>query len=153
MLEITVREFLQRYENPFRTVIVHEGDTIGEILAKMIERNEERIVFVADEQNRLKGIITAGTLARHVMHEEISPNRGFLPASSIIHYLTAEHARDIMDKDVVYCKEEEPLEEAFAKMFGKKIDKTIPVVDDEMHIVDSLNIISIIAFRLKNGSE
>jgi CBS domain-containing protein len=153
MGEITVKEFLQRYENPFRTVIVRESDTIAEILAKMIEQNEERVVYVADEENRLKGIITAGTLARHVMHEEISPSKGFLPASSIIHYLTAEHARDIMVKDVVYCKADEPLEEAFAKMFGKKIDKTIPVVDDEMRIVDSLNIISIIAFRLKKGSK
>lgn len=153
MREITVKAFLERFENPFGTVIVHEDDTIEEVLAKMIAENEERIVFVVDEENRLKGVITAGRLARHVMHEEVSPSRGFLPAPSIIHYLTAEHAKDIMDKDVVYCKEEELLEEAFAKMYGKKIDKTIPVVDDEMHIVNSLNIISIIAFRLKREQD
>ena len=150
MKKITVGEFLQKFENPFQTVIVGEGNTILEVLEKMLTEKEERVVYVVDEDNRLQGIITTGKLAQHFFHEEISPSRGFHPSSSILHYLTAEQAKDIMERDVVYCTEEETLESAVAKMFGKRVKKTIPVVDNEMHIVDALNIITIMEYNLND---
>ncbi|MEA3374282.1 MAG: CBS domain-containing protein [Campylobacterota bacterium] len=152
MKKITVREFLQKFENPFRTVIVNESNTILEVLKKMLTEKEERVVYVVDAKNTLQGIITTGKLAQHFFHEEISPSCGFHPSSSILHYLTAEHAKDIMERDVVYCTEDETLEEARRKMFGKTVKKTIPVVDSEMHIIDALNIITIMEYGL-NGHD
>ena len=152
MKEITVGEFLQKFENPFQTVIVSEESTILEILETMIAEEEERIVYVVDSENRLQGVISTGKLARHFFHEEIAPESGFNPSLNILQYLTAEHAKDIMDRDVVCCTEDETLESAIAKMFGKSVKKTIPVVDSEMHILDALNIISIMEVRLNENS-
>jgi CBS-domain-containing membrane protein len=67
-----------------------------------------------------------------------------------LHYLTAEHAKDIMDRDIVYCKKEDSLEEALAKMLGKHSKKVIPVVDDQMHVIDALNVISLMELSLTN---
>ncbi len=151
MKKISVGEFLQQFKNPFRTVIVNEDDTILEVLEKMTAQEEERLVYVVDADNRLQGIISAGKLARHFFHEEIAPECGFSPSSSILNYLTAEHARDIMDRNIIYCTQDETLEEARGKMLGKTVKKVIPVVDSDMHVVDALNIITIMEFDL-NGN-
>lgn len=145
---MTVGEFLNKYRNPYKTVLISEESTIQEVLEVMIAQGEERTVYVVDAEETLRGVITTGKLAEHFFHEEIAPQSGFSPSSNIIHYLTAEHAKDIMDRDIIFCTREETLESAIAKMFGKRVKKTIPVVDDSMHVIDTLNIISIMEARL-----
>jgi CBS domain-containing protein len=146
----TVGEFLQKHENPFNLVFVHEDESIADVLKKMILSKEERLVYVVDEKKRLQGVISTGRLMQHLFHEKIAPESGFSPSANILQYLTAEHAKDIMDIDIVYCKKEESLESALRKMFGKHSKKVIPVVDDEMHVIDALNVISLMEFTLAN---
>jgi CBS domain-containing protein len=146
----SVGEFLQTYKNPFALVFVHEDETIADVLKKMILSKEERLVYVVDAKQRLQGIISTGRLVQHLFHEKIAPESGFSPSANILHYLTAEHAKDIMDRDIVYCKKEDSLEEALAKMLGKHSKKVIPVVDDQMHVIDALNVISLMELSLTN---
>lgn len=146
MKEITVGAFLQSFENPFRAVVVKESDTIRSVVETMIANKEERGVYVVDENARLSGIISVGSLTRHIMHEEVSPHTGFTPAANILHYLTAEHAGDIMECDVISCSMDELLSTVAAKMSGKKLFKMLPVVDGEGHIVDLLNILDMLEY-------
>lgn len=151
MKDMTVAEFLKKHKNPFETITVKANDEIFEVIEKMVNKKEERSVYVLDEKDQMIGIITAGKIARHFFHGEISPQRGFSPSLDILHYLTAESAKDIMNKDFVYCADKEPLEKAIEKMFSKKIYKSMPVLNDKMQITGSLNIIAVIEFLIEEG--
>lgn len=151
MKTMSVGEFLERFESPYEAVTVHEKATLSEVMETMLSHHEQRSVFVIDKEGVLKGVIAVGTLARHLLHEGIAPSRGFSPSTAILHYLTAECAGDIMDTTVHSCMMEETLEEAMGKMLGRKLYKTLPVLDAEGHIVALLSVISILEFGLNGG--
>lgn len=149
MHDLSVGSFLQQYKNPFSAVTVGLDDTIIEVVAKMIECGEERIVFVLDGEARLCGIISLGDIARHSFHEGVSPHKGYTPASSILHYLTAEHAKDIMETKTLTCMPEDSLKAVYEKMLSQAHTiKEIAVVDENDRLLDVLNLISIIGFYL-----
>ena len=150
MKEGSVGAFLEICNNPFKMVFVHEDDTIAEVLKKMLKYEEERLVCVLDAKERLKGVISVGKLIRHLFNEEITPENGFTPSANILHYLTAECAKDIMDTDVVSCTMDESLESAKAKMLSKRTKKIIPVVDEQMHVINVLNIVSLMELKLNS---
>lgn len=146
----SVGAFLQECKNPFKIVFVYEDDSISEVLKKMVLHEEERLVYVLNRDEKLKGVISMGKLVRHLFNEEVAPENGFTPSANILHYLTAETAKDIMDTDVISCTKEESLESATTKMLSKHVKKIIPVVDEEMHVVDTLNIISLMELKLSH---
>lgn len=150
MKQGSVGEFLKTCTNPFETVFVYEEDTISDVLKKMLAYKEERLVCVLDPEDRLKGVISVGKLVRHIFNEEISPENGFTPSANILHYLTAEYAKDIMDTDVVLCTMDESLESAQSKMLVKRTKKIIPVVDEDMHVINVLNIVSLMELKLNS---
>jgi CBS domain-containing protein len=153
MKAMTVGAFLKSFQNPYKAVTVPVDATLQEVLNKMLECREQRSVFVVDGEGRLIGVISVGTLARHLLHEGVSPTAGFTPSTDILRYLTAELAGDIMDRDMVYCTREEMLEAVSAKMLGKKLYKTIPVLDETMHLVDVVSVISILEYALEWDGE
>ena len=153
MKPVNVGEFLKSIDIPFHAVKVSETATLQEVTAALLEAREQRCAYVVDGEGRLCGVISVGQLARHLLHEEIAPSCGFAPSTDILHYLTAEHARDIMERDIVCCRLDETLDAAARKMLGKKIYKSLPVVDDAMHLVDTLSIVSILEFGLNNGKK
>lgn len=150
---VTVGELLQRFASPFRAVTVHEDATLQEVLDVMLQRNEQRSVYVVDGDERLHGVIAVGQLARHLLHEGIAPPSGFSPSTTILHYLTAERAKDIMEQDVVFCTPEETLEDVTQKMLGKHLYKMLPVVDDAMHLIDVISIVTVLEFVLQDGEK
>ena len=153
MKTISVGAFLQRFESPYEAVTVREEATLREVMETLLRHHEQRSVFVVDGEGVLRGVIAVGTLARHLLHEEIAPAGGFSPAPAILHYLTAECAGDIMDKTVLSCTMDEPLEEAMVKMLGKKLFKTLPVLDEKGRIVALLSVISLLEFGLDGAGE
>ena len=148
MKAISVGRFLETIENPSLPVTVNENASLQEVTDVMVRRCEQRSVFVTDDEGRLVGVIAMGELSRHLIHEGVSPHGGFSPSSAILHYLTAENAGDIMNRNVVACTPDESLEEAVNKMVGKRIYKSLPVVDGEKRIVGLLGILSVLEFRL-----
>jgi len=113
-------------------------------LDTMLRAREERSVFVTDDAGTLKGVISLGALARHFMHEGVAPQAGFSPSTDILHYLTAENARDIMQTDVASCTMDEPLESAAGKMLGERVFKLLPVLDERRRIVAVLSLVNLL---------
>lgn len=148
MKRITVGQFLNSFENPYSAVTVNKKDPLQSVMTVMLRHHEQRSVFVVDDAGSLSGVISVGELTRHLLHEGVAPHKGFSPSSAILHYMTAENAGDIMDRNVHYCTLDEPLEEAVKKMIGKKIYKSLPVVDEAHRIVDLLSILSVLEFGL-----
>lgn len=149
MKQVDVGTFLEGIDTPFEAVTVHEAATLREILDTMLRHGEERNVFVVDGEGVLKGVVSLGTLARHFMHEGVAPPNGFSSSTQILHYLTAENAADIMQKEVVFCTRDESLEAASKKMLGQQVYKELPVLDTEHRIIGTLNLISVLEFGLE----
>jgi len=148
MKSVSVGTFLEQIDVQKEAVTVREEATLREVLDKMLRSGEERSVFVVDGEGVLKGVISLGALARHFVHEGIAPQDGFSPATDILHYLTAEDARDIMTKEVAYCTMDEPLEAAAHKMLGREVYKLLPVLDEAQRIVGVLDLTSVLEFAL-----
>jgi CBS domain-containing protein len=153
MKSVTVGEFLKRFENPFEAVTVEETATLQEAMEMLLRHHEERSLFVLDEAKHVTGVISVGTLARHLLHEEVAPPSGFSPSTTILTYLTAERAKDIMTREVVCCTMDDTIESVAKKMLGKPLYKMLPVVDEAMHLIDVISIISILEFGVKNDNE
>lgn len=92
-------------------------DTIHDALFH-INENSKGVVFVVDDNDVLKGIITDGDV-----------RRGLLNGASL-----SENVSKIMSKKFVYAKEGETVEALFRK-FDYRI-KIIPIVNDKMQIID-----------------
>lgn len=148
-----IEEFLNAYKNPFVTVFVNENDTIIYVLQMMKENREDRLVYVLNSSKALVGIISMGKLARHVFHEEITPSSGFLPSSNILDYLRTNLAKDIMETDLVTCILADSVESLKEKMLTKEIKKMIPVVDEQMHVIGSISIITLMEYILKEKGQ
>lgn len=144
METMTVGTFLRRFDAACEAVTVKEDASLKAVLEAMLRHGEERSVFVVDETGALKGEISLGVLARHFVHEEIAPQTGFSPSTEILHYLTAETARDIMHADVVSTTMDEPLETAAKKMLGSRVYKLLPVLDTSGRIVAVLSLVNLL---------
>ena len=58
-----------------------------------------------------------------------------------------------MECDIVYCTKDEPFESVRQKMLGKKLYKMLPVVDESIHLVDVISIVSILESGMKKGKK
>lgn len=149
MDNITVGEFLEKTEKIFNTVTVNEDENIRDIIEKMIKNRVDRVVYVVDEENKIKGVISLGNLARHYCSEGIFQSKSIYPSAGIIHHLTAETAKDIMITTFFSVKLSDNLDEILNKMVKYKILKVIPVLDEENRVVSSLDILDIIEYKLE----
>ncbi len=148
MSNLTVGEFLEKTEKVFNTVTINENENIKEIIEKMIDNRVDRVVYVVDEENKIKGIISLGDLARHYCSERICQSKSIYPSPGIIHHLTAETAKDIMITKFFSVKFSDNLDEILNKMVKYKILKVIPVLDEEDRVISSLDILDIIEYKL-----
>lgn len=144
MKAITVGRFLKQTDVPYEAVTVREDASLREVLETMLGHREQRSAFVVDGNGALQGVISLGALARHFIHEGIAPQNGFSPSTDILHYLTAENAADIMNREVVFCTEDESLQSAAKKMLGHQVFKILPVLDAERHIVGVLTLLDLL---------
>ena len=84
---------------------------------------------VVDEENKLIGLVTEGTIS-----ESSGKDRTSLSIYELNYLLSRTTVADIMIEDVATCKENIFLEEAANQMIESKI-RVLPVVDDENHVV------------------
>ena len=148
MDNLTVSEFLEKTEKIFNTVTVKEDENIKNIIEKMIENRVDRVIYVVDEENKIKGVISLGDLARHYCSDRIFQSKSIYPSSGIIQHLTAETAKDLMITKFFSVKLSDNLDEILDKMVKYKILKVIPVIDEENKVVSSLDILDIIEYKL-----
>lgn len=149
MDHLTVGEFLKKVNKVFTTVTVREDENLNDIIEKMIVNKVDRVVYVVDAENRIRGIISLGDLARHYFSQGVYQSKSLYPSAGIINLLTAEKAGDIMKTNYFSVRLSDGLDEIITKMIKYMLVKVIPVLDEEDRIVSSLDILDIIEYKIR----
>ncbi len=154
MKETKVREIRQ-----FITVeaaIVLEDATIGEIINIFIENPVTRAVYVVSTRDILVGIITIHDILKKVSIDFLSLSTLYSTASfsgyKIASVLKDSTAKDLMNPEVYYVHDDDPIEKAFNLLFQHNAGE-VPVVDDEERIIGDLNIVELLVLWNQNNQE
>ncbi|MCD6173663.1 MAG: CBS domain-containing protein [Sulfurimonas sp.] len=93
---------MEESNNNFSAITINQDMIIAKTMDTIITNNIKSIIYVVDNQNKIQGFISVGNIAKHIYYGNISPSTSLFPASSILHYLTAEFVKDIMNKNFIY---------------------------------------------------
>lgn len=131
-----------------RLPLIPEKATIKEVVDAMTSFEHSRLVYVVDDEGRLTGTISLGLLARHVFSSSHEPQ---IHPRLLIDMITAETAKDIMQKNTVVATEEEEVGSVLRRMLGANV-KEIPVLDREKRVSADITIVDLLRF-LFNATE
>jgi len=131
-----------------RLPLIPEKATIKEVVDAMTSFEHSRLVYVVDDEGRLTGTISLGLLARHVFSPSHEPQ---IHPRFLIDMITAETAKDIMQKNTVVATEEEEVGSVLRRMLGANV-KEIPVLDREKRVFADITIVDLLRF-LFNATE
>jgi len=119
---------------------VSANASTASIVDSFAGRRHSRIVYVLDEEDRLCGVISLGSLVRHVFfhyHDDSMDMPG------IISMAIAETARDFMRRDPLSTTPSEGLEQVLERMIAHNI-KEIAVLDERGRVLADLTLVDIL---------
>ena len=119
--------------------------TTGEIVELMVGHPHSRLAYVVDEEMRLLGTVTIGSLLRHIYphHYEMQVH-----GQGMLRTLTAETARSLMDCENIFAKPEESVDEVLERMAQTGV-KEMAVVNDQMKVIGDLTAIDLLRYYYK----
>ena len=129
-----------------RLPLINQKANIEEIVTAMIHFEHSRFLYVVDNDEKLTGTISWGLLARHIFSSRHEPQ---IHPRFIMSMITAEAAKDIMQKNPVFTTEDELVETLLKKMIRSNV-KEIPVLDNEERVIANLTIVDLLRFLIKS---
>ncbi len=129
--------------------LIQEKANIEEVIDTMIRFQHSRLLYVVDDDKKLTGTISLGLLARHVFSTSHEPQ---IHPRFLINMITAETAKDIMQKNLVVTTEEEKVEVVLRRMIRTNA-KEIPVLDNEKRVVADLTMVDLLKFFSQLNAE
>ncbi len=145
MKETKVKE-IRKYitEKP---AFVLENDSIHTVIRKFIENPIIRAVYVVDKKDTLQGIITIQDILKRISVDFYSISFIYSESSftgyDLISTIGETKAKDIMNTEIYYIKDEETIEKAFNILFQNNAGE-LPVVDDKLKLIGDLNVIELL---------
>ncbi|MBU4344992.1 MAG: CBS domain-containing protein [Desulfobacteraceae bacterium] len=128
-----------------RVPIIHENAYIKEVVDIVIGFEPGRFLYVVDDEKKLVGCISLGTLAKHVFAPSHEPQ---IHPRFLIDMITAETAKDIMKRKTVVATENEQVGMVLQRMIRTNVHE-MPVVDDEKRVVADITLIDLLRFLVK----
>ena len=167
--KLTVKDFLKDLtSNQEPLLVVSEDLPIAELVDRMTRLADDRIILVADQSERIQGLISLGDLARHLKHtrstelhfhsQPPAQKRSYKGRNirhsgrEILHQITAETAGDIMCKEIRSCRPDEQLSEAIHKMLDGEVIKILPVVNENGSLAGSIHLLDIMQYFINTVS-
>ena len=126
--------------------IIDQKANIEEIVTDMTHFEHSRLLYVVDHNEKLTGTISWGLLARHVFSSSHDPQ---IHPRFIMSMITAETAKDIMQKNPLFTTENELLETLLTKIIQRKVQE-IPVLDREKRVIANLTVVDLLRFLIKS---
>ncbi len=136
--------------------IVLEDASIEEIIQIFIGNPITRAVYVVDKKDLLVGIISVHDILKKISVDFLSLSSFFSDSSfsgyKIASVMQDSTARDLMNPEVYFVHDDDPIEKAFNLLF-KYTAGEIPVVDKDEKVIGDLNIIELLVFWNQNKGE
>jgi len=136
--------------------VVLEDERVDNVIKIFIDNPIIRAVYVIDNKERLQGIITMQDILKKISID-FSSMASIYSESNFSGYKIASSggktlARDLMDPEIYYVFDEDPIEKAFNLLFSNKAGE-IPVVDKGERLIGDLNIIELLVLWHKDQEE
>jgi CBS domain-containing protein len=122
--------------------IISEQADIAEVVEAMASFEHSRLLYMVDENRRLMGIISLGALSRHIFSPSHEPQ---IHPRFLMSMITAESAKDIMQKDVLFATGEEKVIAVLKKMIRRNV-KEVPVLDKENKVIADFTMLDLLKF-------
>jgi len=143
-----IREVLERI-GAREIPMIGLDSPIAEVIRIMADFVHTRLVYVVDQDQRLKGTISEGSLLRHIYphhyEEKIHPQ-------GILGRITAETARHLMDKRSIAATPEETVDDVLRRMARCGV-KEMAVLDEEGRILGDITAIDLLRYSFLESGE
>jgi len=136
--------------------VVLEDEQLDNVIRMFIDNPIIRAVYVIDGRERLQGIITMQDILKKVSID-FSSMASIYSESNFSGYKIASSstkslARDLMDPEIYYVHDDDPIEKAFNLLFSNNAGE-IPVVDKGERLIGDLNIIELLVLWQQNHNQ
>lgn len=154
MKRLTVKDFLDSLPNRVELPVVKTESSLREVLRTMVKRHRGRIVYVADFDGKVKGLISLDNLKDVIFHHYLKSRVSdpLVITEHIMELFASEKAEDFMDTGLSFCHEHECLHDVVTRMIERNV-KDMPVVDQEGRIIADLDILDLLELWLEKGEE
>ena len=122
--------------------LVQEQSDISEVIATIVRFPHTRLVYVEDEDKKLRSTITVGSLLRHLFPYHYG---GKIHARGILRNITAEKAEHIMDRENVFASPDETVDAALKRMASTGV-KEMAIVDKDGTILSDITAVDLLRF-------
>ena len=122
--------------------IIHQKCNVDEVIDAMIRFEHSRLLYVVDDDGKLTGTISLGNLVRHVFSRSHEPQ---IHPRFLVSMITTETAKDIMQRNPVFAKEEEEVGVVLDRMIETNV-KEVAVLDREKRVVADLTMVDLLKF-------
>lgn len=126
---------------------VHEGSVLKDAIEAITQSPTSRKVYVVDDKDKLKGVITIETLLRHTGYRMGVREGGMISFFKFLSGILKENVAEIMEKPVSVTKRHKLLD-ALQLMVEFHLND-LPIVDDEERIIGELHSLEILAHSKK----
>lgn len=122
---------------------INENNDISEVIRVAVRFPHSRLVYVIDEQKKLLGVITIGSLMRYLFpyhyEDKIHPR-------DILRNITVKKASDLMSSGNVTASLDEGFDIILERM-ARTGAKEMAVVDSEGHILAAITAIDLLKYN------
>ncbi len=136
-----IKEIMQHIKNR-ELPCVSENSDISEVIRVAVLFPHTRIVYVVDEQKKLLGVITIGSLIRHLYpyhyEEKIHPR-------DILRNIIVEKASHLMSSGNIYASPDDTVEVVLKRMASTGA-KEVAVVDSNGRILADITAVDLLKY-------
>ena len=154
MQRLTVKDFLDSLSERMELPLVATTSSIKEVVHAMVQGSRRRLVYVVDSGGKLKGAISLDDLKdvifRYYLDGKIRD--ALVVTEHIAELFSSETAEDVMDADLIVCRDHERLQDVITRMIERDV-KDMAVIDQEGRVIADLDILDLLQLWLKAGEE
>ena len=136
-----VADFLKE-SKPRNVPKVKEQAGVSELIEAFVQSDHSRIVYVVDDQERLKGIISLGNLVRHFFFHYHDTH---IDSRHLISMAVSETAKDFMHENALVARATDEVEDVLKQMIKNNI-KEIAILDSQKRVIADLTIIDLLEY-------
>ena len=136
-----VGDFLKEAK-PRHVPKVREQAGVSELIEAFVQSDHSRIVYVVDDQERLKGIISLGNLVRHFFFHYHDTH---IDSRHLISMAVSETAKDFIHENALVARVTDDVEDVLKRMIKNNV-KEIAILDSENRVIADLTIIDLLKY-------
>ena len=122
--------------------LVGEEASINDMIDAFVGSEHSRVLYVVDDHQKLKGVVSLGNLVRHVLflyHDQPVDGR------SLVRMAISEKATDFIEHEPVCVRVSDDVEDVLARMIRRNI-KEIAVVDEQNRVVGDVTMVDLLGY-------